>query len=91
MKQKLKICSRNKPFQFTLGVGQVIAGWDEGLLGMCVGETRTLVIPPRFAESIIIVLNKQFSSLAYGEEGVGSVIPSCSTLVFEVELLDIAN
>ena len=46
---KLKICSRNKPFQFTLGVGQVIAGWDEGLLGMCVGETRTLVIPPRSA------------------------------------------
>ena len=46
---KLRICSRNKPFQFTLGVGQVIAGWDEGLLGMCVGETRTLVIPPRSA------------------------------------------
>ena len=70
----------------------MIAGWDEGLLGMCVGETRTLVIPPRSALSLIaIVLNKQFYSLAYGEEGVGSVIPSCSTLVFEVELLDIAN
>ena len=91
---KLRICSRNKPFQFTLGVGQVIAGWDEGLLGMCVGETRTLVIPPRSAEllkAIGALLNNHFSSLAYGEEGVGSVIPSCSTLVFEVELLDIAN
>merc|ERR1712212_56875 len=67
---------RNKPFQFTLGVGQVIAGWDEGLSGMCVGEKRTLVIPP---------------DLAYGEQGVGAVIPPCSVLVFEVELLDIAN
>ena len=69
----------------------MIAGWDEGLLGMCVGETRTLVIPPRSAELLKALLNNQFSSLAYGEEGVGSVIPSCSTLVFEVELLDIAN
>ena len=66
---------RNKPFDFTLGIGQVIQGWDEGVAGMCVGEKRKLIVPP---------------DMAYGEDGVGSVIPSCATLVFDVELLDIA-
>ena len=56
-------------------IGQVIQGWDEGVLGMCVGEKRKLIVPP---------------DMAYGEDGVGSVIPSCATLVFDVELLDIA-
>ncbi len=67
---------RDRPFDFTLGVGQVIRGWDEGVSGMCVGETRRLVVPP---------------GMAYGEDGVGDVIPPCATLVFEVELLDIVD
>jgi len=65
---------RNRAFDFTLGVGQVIQGWDEGVAGMCVGERRTLIVPAR---------------MAYGETGVGEVIPPCSTLVFDVELLQI--
>ncbi|RKO91405.1 FK506-binding protein 2B precursor, partial [Blyttiomyces helicus] len=63
------------PFTFTLGRGQVIAGWDQGLLDMCIGEKRKLIIP---------------SALGYGEQGSGSgKIPGGATLVFEVELLDI--
>ncbi len=64
--------SRGQPFEFTLGQGQVIKGWDEGVAGMQVGGRRQLVIPP---------------SIAYGDRGAGSVIPAGATLVFEVELL----
>mmetsp|Transcript_31404 Transcript_31404/g.41594 ORF Transcript_31404/g.41594 Transcript_31404/m.41594 type:complete len:138 (+) Transcript_31404:22-435(+) len=67
---------RNEPFEFTLGAGMVIAGWDQGLVGMCVGEKRKLVIP---------------SGLGYGDQGAGAKIPGGATLVFKVELLDILN
>ncbi|KAK9479044.1 hypothetical protein V1514DRAFT_35230 [Lipomyces japonicus] len=66
---------RKEPFKFTLGKGQVIPGWDRGLLSMCIGEKRKLTIPP---------------NLAYGEKAIGP-IPASSTLTFEVELLQIAG
>mmetsp|Transcript_43532 Transcript_43532/g.170351 ORF Transcript_43532/g.170351 Transcript_43532/m.170351 type:complete len:189 (-) Transcript_43532:1955-2521(-) len=65
---------RNDPLKLTVGVGQVIQGWDEGLLGMCEGEKRTLTIPP----------NK-----AYGERGVPGAIPKNAVLIFDVEMVSI--
>lgn len=65
---------RGQPFETQIGVGQVIKGWDEGVVGMKVGGIRRLYVP---------------SSMAYGESGAGAVIPPNSDLIFEVQLLEI--
>lgn len=64
---------RDQKFQFTLGEGRVIQGWEQGVEGMLIGETRELVIPPE---------------LGYGDRGAGDAIPPGATLVFEVELFN---
>ena len=65
---------RGQPFQFVIGVGKVIKGWDEGVMSMKVGGRRKLTIP---------------AQLGYGARGAGNVIPPNATLVFDVELLDV--
>ncbi|ETN63866.1 peptidyl-prolyl cis-trans isomerase FKBP14 [Anopheles darlingi] len=67
---------RDQPFTFQLGAGQVIKGWDQGLVDMCVGEKRMLTIPPE---------------LGYGDRGAGNVIPGGATLIFDVELINIGD
>ncbi len=67
---------RGEHFQFPLGAGKVIKGWDQGIEGMVIGEVRELTIAP---------------DMAYGDRGAGSVIPPGATLVFEVELFDLQS
>ena len=66
---------RGEPLKFQIGIGKVIKGWDEGVLGMCIGEKRKLVIPPE---------------LGYGKRGTGNIPPD-STLYFDIELMELSD
>jgi len=68
--------SRREPFKYRSGEGQVIQGWEQGLMGMKVGGKRKLIIPP---------------ALGYGDEGCGDLIPAGSTLYFVIDLMGVAN
>lgn len=75
--QQFDAClDRRKPFEFELGAGRVIKGWDEGVMGMKKGGKRVLIVPP---------------GLAYGDRGAGGVIPPGATLLFEVEVVSITG
>jgi FKBP-type peptidyl-prolyl cis-trans isomerase len=67
---------RGSTFDFQIGVGQVIKGWDEGIVGLCVGAKAKLIIPPE---------------MGYGAQGAGGVIPGGATLNFDVEVVDISE
>ncbi len=68
--------TRNEPFSFPVGVGYVIPGWDQGVVGMKVGGKRRLIVP---------------AQLGYGSQGAGDVIPPDATLIFEIELLNVSE
>lgn len=65
---------KDQPFEFTIGVGQALRGWDENLMGMCVGEKRRLVLPPEYA---------------FGDQGAGEKVPGGATVQFDVELMSV--